>query len=89
MSDIIVNCKECKKPFPTDAKWKDTCYQCYLKSKNPKRYKESFEMDDITCERCKKKFTDEPWKTLCAPCWLKDKHEKEQIDLEEREQFDD
>jgi NMD protein affecting ribosome stability and mRNA decay len=89
MSEYIVNCRECQKPFPVDAKWKDLCYHCYLKTKNPKKYKEHFEMADITCVRCGKVFVDEAWKDLCYPCFIIHKKELELEDLEEREQFDD
>ena len=87
--EYIVNCRECGKPFPVDAKWKNLCYQCWVKTNNPKKYSESFEMMDITCKRCGEVFTDEGWKDLCVGCFVLDKKEREQEDLEEREQFDD
>ena len=89
MSEFINNCKYCGKPFPADAKWKTTCYQCWIKREKPNEYAKRFEMADIECKRCGEMFIDEAWKDICFRCWLAEKHEGEMNDLEEREQFDD
>lgn len=88
MSDIINQCKICGRFFPSDAKWKTTCYKCWLKKTNPKRYKEQFELIDLICERCGQDFVDEGWKTLCFRCWIQTKNEEAMNDFEEREQYD-
>ncbi len=84
---VINFCIECGDSFATDAKWKNTCYKCYLKEQHPEQYSNQYEIQDIKCERCGELFSGEGWKTLCVGCWIKDLNEKKQKDLEEREHF--
>lgn len=87
MKEFIVNCKICGDPYATDAKWKTTCYECYLKSVNPQKYSEIFEYCDITCEHCGNVFIDSPWKKICVVCWISEQEIEKMNDLEDREQF--
>ena len=87
--EYITECKECGESIVVDEKWKNLCTACWLKKNHPEAYKKKYLMNDIICDRCGTIFQGAAWKTLCNGCWLIDLQEKQENDLEEREQYDD